>query len=158
LVKKKKNNRAGKWPSQTPNERPSQASKSCSPACARACTLARHSSAANHRPHPRIFFFPHVRVPPPHQRRLQAQAPSVAQHTNVTHSQFPLFTLQLILGVLRHHLTHRFFLLKLHSLLFISPKTAHPESPQAARIRARSSAALPHLFVEFGEHGSPFDL
>jgi hypothetical protein len=82
--------------------------------------------------------FPHVRVPPP-RHRLQAQAPSVAQHTNVTHSQFLLFTLELIPGDLSHHLMHRLLLLKLHTVLFICPQTAQTESLQAALILPRNS-------------------
>jgi hypothetical protein len=61
-------------------------------------------------------------------------------HERLLRFSVSVFTLQLITGVLRHHSTHRFFLLKLHSLLFISPQTARLESPQAARILPRMSA------------------
>nr|XP_051230917.1 uncharacterized protein LOC127349181 [Lolium perenne] len=46
---------------------------------------------------------------------------------------------------------HRFFLLKLHILVFISPQTTQTESLQAARIWPRNSAVLPQYIVEFGD-------
>jgi hypothetical protein len=57
-----------------------------------------------------------------------------------------------------HHLTHRFFLLKLHSLLFISPHSPQTESLQAARIWARNSAVPASFRDDSGEHSPSFDL
>jgi hypothetical protein len=72
--------------------------------------------------------------------------------------QFLVFHFELIPGDLRHHLTSRLFLLKLHTLLFVFPQTTQTESLQAARIWPRNSAVLPQCIVEFGELSPRFDL
>ena len=72
--------------------------------------------------------------------------------------QFLVFHPELIPGDLRHHLTSRLFLLKLHTLLFVFPQTTRTESLQAARIWPCNSAVLPQCIVEFGELSPRFDL
>jgi hypothetical protein len=103
-----------------------------------------------------FLFFPHVWVPAPH-HPLQAQTWTVAAYARNAVS-FLRFTPDLISGDLSHQLTHRFFLLKLHSLLSISPQTEHPESPQAARILARKFTVPASSRDKFGEHSPSFDL
>jgi hypothetical protein len=91
-------------------------------------------------------------------RRITIKLQDTNRRVDCVRFQFLAFHPGLILGDLSHHLTSRLFLLKLHTLLFISPQTTQTESLQAARIWPRNSAVLPQYIVEFGELSPRFDL